>query len=140
MHTPVEQRPFDTVMALIRLTTILLGVYWLAIFVATHLPSSSLPSLGSDKTYHLIAFGGLSLLLSWVMSQTIRSVAKQTVMVLAICMLYALFDEWSQQFVAGRQPDVSDVLADAYGTVLGVLAFRLARVWLPREAPLPKQA
>lgn len=139
MHTPVEQRPFDTVMALIRVTTILLGVYWSAIFVATHLPASSLPALGSDKAYHLIAFGGLSGLLSWVVSLKVRNLAAQIGLVLTICILYAMFDEWSQQFVAGRQPDVRDVLADAYGALLGVLAFRLARVVLVRDAPLAKQ-
>ncbi|MCC6508721.1 MAG: VanZ family protein [Pirellulaceae bacterium] len=132
MYSSTRTSPYETVMALLRITSTLLGVYWLAIFVATHLPSSSLPSLGSDKAYHLIAFSGLSFLLSWVVSLKLPSAKLQISIVLTITILYAMFDEWSQQFVAGRQPDVADVVADAGGVCLGVLAFWLTRPWLLR--------
>lgn len=112
-------------MNLIRLTSTVLAVYWLAIFVATHLPGSSLPSLGSDKAYHLLAFFGLSVLLSWVLSQTVASGLTRVIAVLAISIAYAIFDEWSQQFVPHRTPDLADAVADACGATLGVIAFGL---------------
>jgi VanZ family protein len=123
-------------MALIRVTTIVLGVYWLALFVATHLPSRALPSMGSDKFYHVAAFGGLGFLLSWAMSLAVRSSRKQVVLVLVIAALYASFDEWSQRFVAGRQPDVADFVADMCGTALGLLCFVILRTILARAMPL----
>ena len=139
MQTPAEQRPFETVMAVIRVTTILLGVYWVAIFVATHLPSRSLPSVGSDKVYHLIAFGGLGVMLSWTLSLCIRDARKHALAVLIIAVLYAMFDEWSQQFVAGRQPDLMDVAADACGAVLGLVSFWVLRGLLAGDVRLARQ-
>jgi VanZ family protein len=140
MQTPTQQRPFETVMAVIRATTILLGVYWLAIFAATHLPGQSLPSVGSDKLYHVVAFGGLGLLLSAVMSLRFRHARSHAMVVLSIALLYAVLDEWSQQFVAGRNPDVKDFIADSCGTLLGLVSFWIARLLVSSEARLAKQA
>ena len=139
MQTPAQQRPFETVMAVIRVTSILLGVYWLAIFIATHLPSRSLPSVGSDKVYHLIAFGGLGAMLSWTLSLWIRGGRLHAAVVLMIALVYAAFDEWSQQFVVGRQPDIMDVAADACGAVLGLVGFWMLRSILTSEVRLAKQ-
>jgi VanZ family protein len=120
-------------MTLLRITSAILAVYWLGIFVATHLPGSSLPPLGSDKAYHLMAFFGLSVLLNWVMSQKIDNHSTRILVVMSITVGYAIFDEWSQQFVPNRSPDVSDAIADACGAALGVLAFGL---FLRLAAPL----
>lgn len=129
MHTSTRTSTFEIVMTLIRTTSSILAVYWVALFVATHLPGSSLPKLGSDKLYHLGAFLGLSVLLSWVLAQRLESVRRRTVAVLVISIAYALFDEWSQQFVAHRSPDIADALADACGAALGVILFELAMKW-----------
>lgn len=126
MYSSARSSTFDTLMTLIRITSSILAVYWLAIFVATHLPGSALPPLGSDKAYHLMAFFGLSVLLSWVLAQKIASARTRISAVLVITISYAIFDEWSQQFVANRTPDVSDVVADACGAALGVILFALA--------------
>lgn len=126
MHSSARTSTFDTLMTLIRLTSTVLAVYWVAIFVATHLPGSSLPPLGSDKAYHLMAFFGLSILLNWVMAQKLDSSRTRIIAVLAITITYAIFDEWSQQFVPNRSPDATDALADACGAALGVIAFGLA--------------
>lgn len=125
MHSSVRTSPSDTLMNLIRITSTVLAVYWVAIFVATHLPGSSLPNLGSDKLYHLGAFFGLSVLLSWALSQRITRAGTLAVTVLAISIAYALFDEWSQQFVPHRTPDLNDALADSCGAALGVILFGL---------------
>lgn len=137
MHSSVRTSNYDTLMTLIRITSTVLAVYWVAIFVATHLPGSSLPNLGSDKAYHLGAFFGLSLLLSWVLSNQISSAGKRAVIVLAISIAYAFFDEWSQQFVPNRTPDMNDALADSCGAALGVLLFGLiARLVRKALAPV----
>ncbi len=125
MVSSARTTTFDTLMTLIRLTSAVLAVYWVAIFVATHLPGSSLPKLGSDKAYHLMAFFGLSVLLSWVVAQKVAGSGVRIVVVLAITISYAIFDEWSQQFVPNRSPDAADVLADACGAALGVIPLRV---------------
>ena len=126
MFSSARTSTFDTIMNLIRITSTILAVYWVALFLATHLPGSSLPKLGSDKAYHLMAFFGLSVLLNWVLSQKIPSARTRIISVLAIAIVYAIFDEWSQQFVPNRSPDVADAIADACGAALGVIAFGLA--------------
>ena len=126
MFSSARTSTFDTIMNLIRITSTILAVYWVALFVATHLPGSSLPKLGSDKAYHLMAFFGLSVLLNWVLSQKIPSARTRIIFVLVIAIVYAIFDEWSQQFVPNRSPDVADAIADACGAALGVIAFGLA--------------
>jgi VanZ family protein len=136
MQTPAQQRPFETVMALIRITTIVLGVYWLAIFTATHLPTRALPTVGSDKFYHVVAFAGLGFLLCWASSLFVRGALRQAVLVLVIAALYASFDEWSQRFVAGRHPDVEDFAADMCGAALGLACFMIVRAILTRESRL----
>lgn len=132
MQNQTEQRSFETVMAVIRITSMLLAVYWLAIFIATHLPGRALPSVGSDKFYHLVAFGGLGLLLSWAMWLRVRDLRVHAVLVLTVSILYACFDEWSQQFVVGRHPDMLDAVADAIGALAGWCAFQTARMILSK--------
>ena len=139
MQTPAQQRPFETVMALIRITTVVLGVYWLALFVATHLPSQSLPSMGSDKVYHVAAFAGLGFLLSWAASLMVRGVHRQVPLVLVIATLYASFDEWSQQFVVGRTPVIADFGAALGGAAVGLLCLLALRAVLVRDASLAEE-
>lgn len=42
------------------------------------------------------------------------------ILVLGICILYAISDEVHQLFVPGRGPQVEDVLIDSVGTIVGV--------------------
>lgn len=100
-----------------------LGVYWLLIFSATHLPSAALPatSLG-DKTEHFIAYGLLALLLyAWLALTARPSVRRRAVLLtLVLCIGYAAVDELTQPIV-GRFCDYRDFLADAVGAALGTL-------------------
>lgn len=127
MQSAKSHGRMEAVVAVIRIGAVILGVYWLAIFVATHLPAPVLPTIGSDKLYHMAAFSGLSFLLSWSFSAKFRSAAQLVLTVVSVTLLYAMFDEWSQQFVAGRQPDVEDVVADLAGTLIGLTAYFTAR-------------
>lgn len=115
--------------AMIRIATLCLAAYWLAIFTATHLPKESLPHLGwSDKVYHALAFSGLSFLLAWALPA--RQRLKHLLVVSAVCMVYACLDEYTQQFVAGRTADVWDVVADLVGVLIGVCAYTVCRQFL----------
>jgi hypothetical protein len=49
--------------------------------------------------------------------------------ILAIMALYGVFDEWSQNYVAGRICDVQDFLADTVGTVGGLVLFSVFTFW-----------
>jgi VanZ family protein len=51
----------------------------------------------------------------------------------AFCLVYGLLDEWHQSFVPGRDATLSDVLADAVGALLGVVAL----AWIARRAGAP---
>lgn len=48
---------------------------------------------------------------------------KKRLISLAICLLYAISDEVHQLFVPGRSGQVSDVMVDFTGSVLGVILF-----------------
>lgn len=104
--------------------------------MATHLPKASLPDLEwSDKSYHLIAFAGLSFLLaSWLGREatSFRAKAKALLMVTVIAVLYAVFDENTQRLIPGRQYDLLDIAADSLGVVIGIIGYLIARAVLPK--------
>ncbi len=93
-----------SIIALLRMVTLILGIYWIALFVATHLPAAHVPNMGSDKVQHLIAFAGLGVLLNWAIGLRINRIGTQVGIAWLIAVAYAAIDEWSQQFVVGRTP------------------------------------
>ena len=54
--------------------------------------------------------------------------------ILGAIVLVAAVDEWHQQFIPGRSPELLDWLADAVGTVGGLAAFALTRRRLTAHA------
>ncbi|EXX88109.1 hypothetical protein BG53_02115 [Paenibacillus darwinianus] len=62
------------------------------------------------------AFGGASL--QW---------RTKTVIIL-LCLLYGISDEYHQSFVPGRSPDVQDLINDTLGAALAMLALTLPPV------------
>ncbi|MFO1066321.1 MAG: VanZ family protein [Pirellulales bacterium] len=125
MRKALAARSWDAVYPVLRAAGAVLVLYWVAIFTATHLPARLLPRLSSDKFYHLAAFSGLAFLLAAVIPVRKVGAGLHIFCVLAVALGYACFDEWSQQFAAGRSMDVYDLIADAGGTVLGLLTFLL---------------
>lgn len=106
---------------------VLLGVYWLAIFTATHWPRLDIPGgrvlLSSDKLLHFTAYMILGLLLTWSLATlprwrrrgilgmlTYRRGA-MALAVIGIVALYGAFDELTQP-LAGRSTELLDWLAD----------------------------
>lgn len=120
---------------------ILLGLcltYWLAIFIATHIPLTlTLPlkpmlagwPKGLDKVEHCVAFAGLAILLSAAGTSWIRSPWQLYAAVFGLAAIYGVFDELTQILVPTRSADVRDWAADVTGAAIGVSVFALCHYW-----------
>ena len=53
---------------------------------------------------------------------------KSFIIVLALCILYALLDEFHQTFVMGRTPRITDVMIDISGAVLALILLYFKKV------------
>lgn len=108
---------------------VVLGLYWPAIFVATHIPISGdfVQKAGmSDKTMHFLAYLAL-VSIAWFAVSPFEKVnwkKSKVWIILAAIVWYGAFDEWLQKFV-GRQPEMLDFFADisAAFTALVILTF-----------------
>lgn len=110
------------------------AIYALAIFFSSSLSSPPAPPQLTDKHMHLMAYGGLALVIlralsggRWA-SVTVATGFQAVVMTTA----YGATDEWHQLFVPGRHPDLLDIVADATGAVLAV-AVLVALAWWSRR-------
>lgn len=113
---------------MIRLATACLATYWIAIFLATHLPSSALPKLSwSDKVYHAGAFAGLAFLLCWSIPTRQGKRVRQLTLAASIAILYAATDELTQKLIPGRCCDFWDFAADSAGVFIGLAAYGVCR-------------
>ncbi len=115
---------------------ILLIAYWLAMFVATHVPRvprelSLMP--GGDKSQHLIAYAGLAFLIGSRQSFGDSLGRKRALFVFGIVALYGVIDELTQ-IPVGRTADVYDWLADVTGAVVGLGLLAALRAALSRRA------
>lgn len=71
------------------------------------------------KTAHMTEYGVLAILLGFHFL-TVRVTKKQFfILNISICILYAMSDEFHQLFVDGRSGQVSDVLIDSIGIIIG---------------------
>ncbi len=104
----------------------LLGLYWLALFVGTHIPVTLKGGHGSDKVLHFLAYAGLAFLMSLVVGGR-RPTWRTFVLVLVVTLTYAGFDEFSQLLV-GRHCDFWDWVADFVGVGLGLFGYWVVAV------------
>ena len=115
-----------------RWVTIILVVYWLAMFVGTHIPTSlpQLPGSNLDKVVHFLAYSGLALLiaLNWQIHGGHLGI-RHYVLVWILLAAYAALDEWTQLPV-GRDGNPYDWLADITGSAAGLAIFHAIRPWL----------
>lgn len=116
-----------------KITAILLVLYWTALFVATHIPVPQVVQEAdvSDKGLHLLANMILVFLFWFTVSDGRRANWRQAApwCVLGIMLAYAIFDELTQGFVAGRICDPRDLLADLVGTFTGLAVFSFFSFW-----------
>ena len=95
-----------------------LAGYWIALFIATHLPPGNVPTTGiNDKVQHFGAYAILATLLTVVSK---RHDYRGFFMIVGICLTYGALDEWTQTFV-GRDCELLDWLADGAGAIAGTL-------------------
>lgn len=113
----------DEIPWLRKLAVAALACYWVALFIATHLPQSvGIPLEQSDKSVHLVAYCGLALLLCFVWWLRRPFGRWQAIAVLAILALYGAADEITQ-IPVGRHCDFFDWLADVSGTLIALAIF-----------------
>ncbi|NPV09435.1 MAG: VanZ family protein [Anaerolineae bacterium] len=102
---------------------------WMAaIYVVSAQPT--LPTIGEtwlDRTVKAAAHAGEYAVLAVLMARPALAGGgwlsrKQALVVLGLCFLYSLSDEYHQSFVAGRMADWADVAADTAGAFLSVVA------------------
>lgn len=108
-----------------RVLGFLLGVYWLAMFLATHiqLPEVESAPKNTDKVVHLAMYAGLTFLLSSWLSARRPGSGRLVVPVLAAAVVYAGLDESLQMLTETRTADFWDFVMDVLGAVLGVGLF-----------------
>ncbi len=117
---------------------VLLGVlivYWIALFIGTHLPPKDVPDLGPnhlDKVVHFLAYAGLAFLLSTWLFTCNWSTARTAAVVLTILVTYAVADELLQIGV-GRTADFWDWVADVLGSGLGLGVATVGNAILPLQ-------
>jgi VanZ family protein len=123
----MQQSPIRSRITLI--SKLAFGLFWLALFVGTHIPISEdmLPPVGGDKVLHFGAYLVLSLLLvtAWQLAGGILTRRHLTIAWIAV-LAYAAFDEITQ-IPVGRDCDIKDWLADAAGAAVGILLFVVLR-------------
>ena len=93
------------------------------IFTLSGMSSPPSPDIGNDKVKHFIGYGGLGLVALRATAGGALSGATggAAAAAWAIATIYGVTDEYHQSFVAGRTPEVADVLADALGAVATIV-------------------
>ncbi|HET7551970.1 MAG TPA: VanZ family protein [Gemmatimonadaceae bacterium] len=108
-------------------------VLWAAfILLLTSIPGSDLPHVSflafrdSDKLVH----GTMYAVFAWLGTRTLlragRPLRQAILIVMLGIALFAVLDEWHQQFIPGRSMDVFDWLADISGATIGALVAAVA--------------
>ena len=117
-----------------RLTLVVLCVYWLTIFVLSHIPKDRVPSgwTVSGKTLHLGAYFVLTLLVfanaQLILRTSLRS--KKTWLMIGVVVAYGALDEFLQLFIPGRHGSLLDWAVDVAACLLCVGVLLLAqRLW-----------
>ena len=116
-------------------------LYWLAMFIGTHLPGTPVPpdpARSWDKVEHVTAFAGLAVLLCVAGALWRGASQRLLAAVLGLLALYGVMDEATQRFLPYRTPDTGDWLANILGSGLGLSLFWFAWGLLP-DWPSPAQ-
>ena len=108
-------------------------LYMALIFVVSSLEQPPLPMpefewLTIDKLYHFVEYAILGGLLAIAFVKAKPAVVPSKLIWLVatvLSILYGASDEWHQTFVPGRFATVADWVADALGSIAGVLAVYL---------------
>jgi VanZ family protein len=106
-----------------------LGLYWIALFIATSIPTEYIPAVGvSDKLNHFFAYLVLSVLLylTFIFQEKAPLLREYpATFTLLIGSVYGIIDELHQLLIPGRHAEVLDWIADFIGVIAGVLIVKL---------------
>ena len=125
--------------------------YWLGTFVyclgITYLSTQPLEMdygvefSGMDKLAHAAVFGGLALLMAFGMARARRPWPRraQVAVPMGFTIAFGVFIECWQLFIPNRYFEMADIIADALGAILAVVALRfvLRRLQSPRAPSTP---
>lgn len=81
-----------------------------------------MPWLNSFDIGHFVSYFILSCLIWWAMASHRLIVS---FIVVFICILYGITDEYHQSFIAGRTPDLLDIRNDTIGALLAMVVVRI---------------
>ncbi len=110
------------------------GIYWVILFILTHLPPDKIPKTTvSDKTEHLVAYGLLAGVVHLSLWPRRWPILKLALVVIGVCMVYGAFDETTQPIV-GRTCDIHDWLADITGASASIVLMSVALLLAQRGA------
>ncbi len=110
-----------------------LAVYWLVLFIGTHLPTENVAGVATDndKLVHTAAYAVLTTLLCIAWRRVGGSPGLAGRLVIAAAVLsYGAIDELSQPYF-GRSCDLRDWIADGVGVTLALLL----DAWRHRRGP-----
>jgi VanZ family protein len=99
-----------------------------ALFVLSSLSNPPvIPGEPSDKWTHALLYAGLgSVSLRAVVDRRWSHITARRVLdAVLVAVAYGTFDEFHQSFVAGRESDVADVMADTVGAAMAAVALWL---------------
>lgn len=108
-------------------------VYTLFVTVAFLAPSTDVPKMNIpylDKTIHVLIHWVLGFIWLWFAfsSDKYHILPKTVIVVLVICFSYGIAIEVAQHyFTTSRRFDLLDVLANGFGSLLGLLSFNIVR-------------
>jgi VanZ family protein len=75
------------------------------------------------KCAHFFAYLVLGMVVLFAMRKMGISGTKGILLTLAVCVVYAISDEWHQGFIPGRTPKRLDILIDSCGSLLGTILY-----------------
>jgi VanZ family protein len=110
---------------------VILASYWIALFIATHVPMEMvlLPGGVPDLIPHFITYAVLAVLFATALLVTARRLnGRHFVAAWILIAVYGAIDEVTQPLV-GRQASLLDWLADAAGAAVGLMAVFLWHRW-----------
>jgi len=107
-----------------RLVQVVLYVYWLTIFILSHIPKVNVPRgwKVSGSMHHFGAYVVLTLLI-FLNAGLIRRMslrAKKTWLLIGVVIAYGVLDEFLQYFVPGRDANLMDLVVDVVACLLCV--------------------
>lgn len=124
-------------------------IWMIVIFYLSHQPAQNLesmlpffhkifPGMKSFNGGHFVAFFILAVTFYWGLGKEYANF-KGKLLVILLCILYGISDEYHQSFIVGRHPDLADLRNDTIGAVIAMVFLslppihRLFMKWIPTK-------